>query len=385
MASIILRGMTWEHRRAVDPLLATMPAFRTRHPDVDIQWSSRSLHGFEFASVEELAQEFDLIVLDHPFVGDIAASRCLEPLDALFDGELDAAFVGPSLETYRWAEHVWAMPVDAACQVAVSRPDLMRSLGRDAPETWNELFRLGDEARRKGMALAIGLKGVHSLMTFFTLCANLGRPCAVHQSEPLFDPGVARRALASLRELIGYCPREVLDWNSIALHDQMAARDDLAFCPAVYCYATYAERDVRRPLRFHNLPGLDKPTCRGSTVGGTGIGLSARCRHKSAALDYLRFVSEETIQRTFAENHGQPARREAWTDSHINERFGRSYLNTLKTMEQCWIRPRYPGYLSFQAKGGELIEAHLRGAVSEADTLSKLSSLFHERNAIVGE
>jgi multiple sugar transport system substrate-binding protein len=385
MASIVLRGMTWEHRRAVDPLLATMPAFRATHPDVDIQWFSRSLHGFEFTSIEKLAGEFDLIVLDHPFVGEIASSRCLEPLDSLIDAELRSAFVGPSLDTYRWEGHVWAMPVDAACQVAVSRPDLMRSLGRNAPATWNELYRLGDEARRKGMALAIGLKGVHSLMTFFTLCANLGRPCAVHPSEPLFDPGVARRALAALRELIGYCPPEVLDWNSIALHDEMAGRDDLVFCPAVYCYATYAERDVRRPLRFHDLPGLGEATCRGSTIGGTGIGLSARCRHRSAALDYLRFVSDERIQRAFAENHGQPARCEAWMDSHINERLGGTYRNTLKTMEQCWIRPRYAGYLSFQAKGGDVIERHLRGVASEADTLSELSILFHEGNAVVGE
>jgi multiple sugar transport system substrate-binding protein len=377
--------MTWDHRRAVDPLLATMPVFRSGHPDVDIEWSSRSLHGFEFASVEKLAEEFDLIVLDHPFVGDIAASRCLEPLDALVDRELDSAFVGPSLETYRWAGHVWAMPIDAACQVAVSRPDLMRSLGRDAPDTWNELFHLGEEARRKGMALAVGLKGVHSLMTFFTLSANLGRPCGVTPSEPLYDLDVARRVLDAMRRLLSYCPPDVLDWNSIALHDQMGHRDDLVFCPAVYCYATYAERDVRRPLRFHDLPGLDGATCRGSTIGGTGIGLSARCPDKGAALDYLRFVSEATTQMAFAENHGQPARLEAWTDPRIDEGFGGTYQNTLKTMEQCWIRPRYAGYLSFQAKGGELIEQHLRGAISEEDTLSRLSSLFHEGHAVIGE
>ena len=85
MSDIVLRGMTWDHRRAIDPLVSTMPGFRARRSDVDIFWTARPLHGFEFDPVQELAQQFDLIVLDHPFVGDIAATGCLEPLDLLID------------------------------------------------------------------------------------------------------------------------------------------------------------------------------------------------------------------------------------------------------------------------------------------------------------
>ena len=51
-------------------------------------------------------------------------------------------------------------------------------------------------------------------------------------------------------------------------------------------------------------------------------------------------------------------------------------------MEQCWIRPRYRGYLSFQAKSGELVEAHLRGLVSEAELLGKLEALHREGRSL---
>ena len=40
-------------------------------------------------------------------------------------------------------------------------------------------------------------------------------------------------------------------------------------------------------------------------------------------------------------------------------------------MDQCWIRPRYNGYLGFQEKAGELMEAHLRGGIEE-DALLEL-------------
>src|SRR6185312_12687614 len=124
--------------------------------------------------------------------------------------------------------------------------------------------------------LAIGLKGVHSLMTFFTLCANQGRPCGVEPVRPFVEREAALNALAAMRRLLSYCPPQALDWNSIALHEAMATRDDLVYCPAVYCYATYAEPDNQRPLAFANLPGLARPSPRGSTIGGTGLGVSAR-------------------------------------------------------------------------------------------------------------
>jgi multiple sugar transport system substrate-binding protein len=211
-------------------------------------------------------------------------------------------------------------------------------------------------------------------MTFFTLCANLGQPCATAATEPFATLATAREALEQMRALLSLCPAEALDWNSIELHDVMVARDDLAFCPAVYCYATYAEADQRRPLCFHDFPGPRGPA--GSTIGGTGLGISAHCANPEAALTYARFAAAAATQRAFALHHGQPARIEAWTDPAIDARFGGCYGATLKTMEQCWIRPRFAGYLKFQAAAGTLIEQHLRGAIAEGDLLDRLQQKF---------
>ena len=374
MSAVRLRGMTWDHRRAVDPLRATQAMFAAAHPGIQIEWSSRPLHGFEFTPVAELARSYDMIILDHPFCGDIAASQCLLPVDDILGGDMQDAFVGPSRETYVYAGKTWAVPVDAACQVAVSRPDLMAQLGEKAPADWSALLDLGRRASQRNMKLAIGLRGVHSLMTFFTLCANLGRPCATSPNEPFVALATAREALEHMRALLSLCPREALNWNSIELHDAMAARDDLVFCPAVYCYATYAEADHRRPLRFHDFPG--PRGSRGSTIGGTGLGISAHCANPEAVLTYARFAASAATQSAFALHHGQPARREAWSDAAIDARFGGCYSDTRRTMDGCWIRPRFAGYLGFQAKAGPLIEQHLRGEIAERDLLDRLQTLF---------
>jgi multiple sugar transport system substrate-binding protein len=376
MSDIVLRGLTWDHRRAIDPLVSTMPGFHDRRPGAEIVWSPRPLHDFEFSPVHELARRFDLIVLDHPFVGDIAATRCLEPLDDLIDPETAASFVGPSLESYRYHGRTWALPIDAACQVALARPDLISALGYGVPKTWDEMFELGSAARRHGQWLAISLKGVHSLMTFFTLCANLGVSCGTTPDERLFDIATAQTTLALLRRLASYCPPQIFDWNSIALHDAMLARNDLVYCPAVYCYATYAEPDIAKPLRFHGLPGVATDSSAGSTIGGTGLGISASSRNVELCFDYVRYVAEVSTQKAFAFHHGQPARLEAWLDPTIDERFGGCYGNTLKTMESAWIRPRFSGYLRFQAAAGQLIELHLRGSLGEPELLAELRGLW---------
>jgi multiple sugar transport system substrate-binding protein len=373
MAAARLRGMTWDHRRAVDPLLATQAMFARLHPGVEISWSSRPLHGFEFTPVHELARSYDMIILDHPFCGEIAASGCLLPVDEIVS-DARSAFVGPSLASYVYADKTWAVPVDAACQVAVSRPDLLIRLGAPPPQDWSAMLYVGRQAQQHGMKLAIGLRGVHSLMTFFTLCANLGKPCATSPGEPLVDRDTARAVLDHMRALLAFCPKEAMDWNSIALHDAMVARDDLVFCPAVYCYATYAEADQRRPLRFHDFSGPHGP--RGSTIGGTGLGISAYCADPGAALTYARFAAAAATQAAFALHHGQPARSDAWHDAKIDARFGGCYAATLRTMESCWIRPRFAGYLGFQAKAGDLIEQHLRGNITERDLLDRLQRLF---------
>jgi multiple sugar transport system substrate-binding protein len=256
------------------------------------------------------------------------------------------------------------VPVDAACQVAVSRPDLMARLEAEVPVDWAGVLSLGRLAQREGLSLAIPLLGVHSLMSVFSLCANLERPFGAQgpDAEPL-DRGTLAQVLNMLRDLLALCPPECLDWNSIALHDQMGFRDDLVFCPAVYGFVTYAEADRVKPLQFHDFPGPNGP--QGSTIGGTGLGISAQCARPEAALAYARHLARPDTQRAFAAHHGQPAHVSAWEDSAIDEQFGGSFSATRRTIEAAWIRPRHNGYLRFQAEAGTLIEAHLRGKLGE--------------------
>jgi multiple sugar transport system substrate-binding protein len=158
----------------------------------------------------------------------------------------------------------------------------------------------------------------------------------------------------------------------------MTRDDRLVFCPAVYLYATYAEGDDASPLRFHDLPGLLGPDPSGSTLGGTGLGISSTCRDPDAAVAYAAYLLRPESQTRFAAHHGQPARVEAWTAPEADAHFGGAFSATRATMEAAWIRPRYPGYLLFQSKAGDLVENYLRGEMGRPDLLAQLDDL-HRR------
>src|SRR5689334_21494859 len=83
---IHLSGITWDHSRGYDPMVATAEAYSRLHPDVSIEWQKRSLKAFGDFPIEKLAQTFDLLVIDHPFVGFADPDKCLLQLDEHIGG-----------------------------------------------------------------------------------------------------------------------------------------------------------------------------------------------------------------------------------------------------------------------------------------------------------
>jgi multiple sugar transport system substrate-binding protein len=123
------------------------------------------------------------------------------------------------------------LPIDAAAQVQAWRRDLI-----DAPAlTWNEALALA----RKGL-VNCPMRPPHSLIMVFTLCANLGAPCAV-EGPDLFDSEVGVRAVCLIREFVSLIDPACFDMDPIAVLEQMARADTpIACAPLTYGYISYS-------------------------------------------------------------------------------------------------------------------------------------------------
>ena len=365
-----MKGMTWDHPRGYDPLVAASRAWEAMHGEA-IEWDRRSLQDFESYPVEELARRYDMIVIDHPHVGQIADAGCLVALDQACDAEvlagIAAGSVGGSYESYNWNGHQWALPIDAASQVQAWVPGRI-----DAPLTdWDSVLALARAGR-----LTIPFRPPHSLMSLFSLSGMAG--VALPVEGPDLFPAEAATAYNRLAQLAAIVPAEAYDQDPIAVLEAMATPDSpIAIVPLTYGYVSYAAEGFR-PVRlaFADVPAADP---RGTALGGTGIAVSAFGRTPDRAAAFAEWVASGEVQRShYAQAGGQPAHADAWGSPEVNAPVNAFYAATRATLDRAFVRPRHDGYMAFQHAASVRLNEALRSGESATSTLAALNALFRE-------
>jgi multiple sugar transport system substrate-binding protein len=371
-----LRGIAWDHSRGFTPIVATAQRYAELHPGVEIHWEKRSLQAFADSPIEELAESFDLLVIDHPFAGFASRHPVLvdlsERVPAAELAGLAANSVGASHQSYRTGTQQWALAIDAATPVSGWREDLLNLHRVQPPADWPELLELA----RHGLVAVAGIP-VDCLMNFFMFCHAQGEePCTGAERVVSDEAGLA--ALDMQSELMRLLSPDTWDSNPIRIWERLAyGRERPAYCPFAYGYSNYARAGYAPAvLRFGGLPSFRHRRLR-PTLGGTGIAVSARCDHMDHAIGYARLTASPGWQRTlYFESGGQPAHRSAWTDPEVNRRANFFFRDTLATHDDSWVRPRYCGYLEFQDQGGGLVRDFLLGQASAKATLEALNTLY---------
>lgn len=72
----------------------------------------------------------------------------------------------------------------------------------------------------------------------------------------------------------------------------------------------------------------------------------------------------------------QPGNHIAWTDPAVNAATSNFFLDTLATLKNAYVRPRYDGFVPFQEKAGYLIHDYLRDQGDEEVILDALDALY---------
>ena len=371
--TVVLKGMTWRHPRGYDPMVATAKRW-AEETGVTIEWDQRSLQDFETFPVEELARQYDLIVIDHPHVGQITKEGCLAPLDVPERegerAEMAAQSVGQSYPSYDFAGHQWAFPIDAAAQVQVYRPDLLAT----PIKSWAEAGALAQD----GLVI-LPMRAPHSLMSFFTLAANLGTPCH-HSGDALIALADGVRVIEVLRQVTDHIAPDNYDMDPIAASEAMATGDRYWLMPLGYGYLSYALEGFRpHRLKFADIAAAGTLGPVGSAIGGTGIAVSAFSQHREQAIAYAYWVAgAETQSGLYAEAGGQPGHGFAWESEAVNAPVDGFYRYTRATLEGGWLRPRHDGYMAFQDAAARRLNQGLIAREDAAGIVTAINQLFRE-------
>ena len=373
-ARVELKGLTWDHSRGFDPMATTAAEYARRHSGISISWDRRSLQAFADSPIGEMADRYDIIVIDHPHVGEVARSGLLMPFDGRGCDTLLATLadqsVGGSHCSYEYDGHQWALAIDAAAPVAAFRPDRLAQ----APTVWDDVVSLA----RTG-TVGFAMIPINALMTFFGMARNKGY--AIAAGDRLINDYQAQEILEFMCEIVSLMSSRCLQLDPIGIYEWMGREaDGPAYSAFGYGYTNYSRAGYCPfPLEFADAPGFGDNGPRGTVLGGTGIAVSAQSAHQDIACDYALWVAGAECQRgLFFASGGQPGNALAWEDEACNARCRNFLKNTRRTLETAWLRPRYDGYMGLQDKAGDIVHACMRGDRTIPQTVAGLQSAYQE-------
>jgi multiple sugar transport system substrate-binding protein len=375
VTAIKLRGITWNHSRALPPLIAASQRYEELHPQIRIQWDKRTLDEFGHASLADLAQRYDLLVIDHPMLGEahrdgflLDLKLRLRPVNFI---AVQSDALGPCFESYRYEDSLYALPIDAAAPAASYRPDLLERIGKLLPATWDELLELA----RAG-AVCMPAFPADLFLNLVGMCASRHGMIASHNQ--LLDRTVAARCIEELRELASYMPEIIYSMNPIDIYEAMSSHDEFAYCPFAYTYSNYSRPGfAAHTLLFANPVSLREGLPLRTILGGTGIAISAHCKHADVAAEVCEYVAGSDCQtHLYGICGGQPASKTAWHDPLLNSISNSFFERTRSSIEAAIVRPRYAGYIALQAAAGKTIAAHFHGELSTGQAVDQIEDLY---------
>jgi multiple sugar transport system substrate-binding protein len=344
---------------------ATAAVYESLNPDVSIIWEARSITDFAYARLDSLATGYDLILIDHPHIGEPNMPRTLLALDewlpASYLNDQASSSVGPSYESYSWQEHQWALPVDAAAQVAAFRRDLLASVGCALPVSWAGVIELARRLPEK-LRIALPLVPIDAACSLLTIGVNLDGPTFWEMGRG-YNEIVLHQAVRLLAQLAEFVDPVSFELNPPQMLAEMAGSDRIAYVPLLFGYSNYARPGfARQVVSFTDIPSSsDEP--RGAVLGGVGLAVSRLTTKPQTAADYAAYVASAEVQRgVYFTSGGQPGHSSAWVDPAVNRESDNFFVGTRDTLESSFLRPRMaedPEFVETQPRVGEILREGL--------------------------
>lgn len=379
-----IRGITWDHERGYDPMVATSAEFKKAHPNVTISWEKRSLKDFGDYPVSKLVDYYDVIVVDHPFMPEAFRKELLLDLKKIVNPStlrnLEQESIGKSWQSYQVGGKMLALPIDAACEVAASNQKFFLHHDLKIPRTVDEIFAL-HESLPEHAGIGFPFWPTDLTCIFLNLVAQ---QAGEHYFDLKKGIDLEQGAIAAglVKKMWKISQPDSFEMSPIDVYEQMSSQENIVYCPYGFGYTNYSRDHYRkRLLEFHDAPLLNLNAQVSTVLGGVGIGISSKISAEKIpdAVEYLKFVTSPAIQKgLYTQKNGQPAARSAWQDDANNALTHGFFRNTIRTHQMAFLRPAIEQWPYFHTAAGEKLQADLLHGASPEDIARNFNNLYRE-------
>ena len=345
---------------------------------MDLQWDVRTLKEFGDYPIEKLTGLYDLLIIDHPYTGSAAANRLLLPLD----DQLPASFIemqkqqsiGGGFGSYRYNDVCWALPIDAAAQVSAYRKDLVTAMNWTLPAAITGL-KDAAAALQKNKFIGVPLCPTDIWCVFLSLCAMYSKGSFF--SEDGIDQLTGEWALEQIRSWKEFLHESSFSMNPVQMLDHMSAADDIVYVPLTFGYSNYARKGWKEKLIHFCDPPVQHKGLPTSLMGGAGLAISSKTKRMAECLAFMQYILSEEIQKgLYYQEQGQPAHLSAWLDGDNDQGCSGFFSDTLETMRNAYVRPRYKSFNRFQEAAADYVHEIITGDDPLVRPVTKLNVMY---------
>ncbi|WP_394940627.1 ABC transporter substrate-binding protein [Psychromicrobium sp. YIM B11713] len=287
---------------------------------------------------------YDVMSVDVIWTAEFAAKQWLQPLTGQLELKTEG-FLPATIKAATYNNTLYAAPQTSDGGLLYYRKDLVPN----PPKTWAEMVGMCSIAKAKGIDCYAG-----QFAQYEGLTVNASEAINSAGGQIIGDDGKVAidsdKAKAGLQNLVtayqdGSIPKQAITYQEE--QGRQAFEDGkllfLRNWPYVYNLATTdATSKVKSSFGVAPLPGVDGPGA--STLGGHSLGISVYSKHKATALDFLKFVTSEEIQKFYVtQASAAPVLASVYDDPTLTQKL--PYLSVLKTsIENAVPRPVTPFY-----------------------------------------
>ena len=331
-----------------DAYVQALERFEAAHPGVDVhlvsvQWTGWDAHDafLRFGALED--PHVDVLLLDTPWVPEMARPGWLLPLDGRVDVD---PFVDTAVAGGRYDGRVYGVPLSLKGNVLFYRADLLADAGIDAPDAIDELTAAARMlAPRVDVPIAL-----HNDYLYNDILPFLGASGGGFERDglPILDDPINVEVMEQLQgwfqdESPVAAPAIWRGWRgNYTSGEEAFGRGDAAFLVSWstrWKLAQLPGSPIAGKVGVTAIPGLEEGQG-ASNLGSWYLAVSGASREPELATELVRFLTSREQQLAFLEDLGEiPSRRDLLDDRELAASYPE--LDAFRTiLPRAVLRPR---------------------------------------------
>lgn len=326
-----------------------IPKFEAEHPDIRIE-SVRQTHNREYHAAllarASAGKTPDIIRMDYTWVPLFAQRNLLQPLERFPEfGNVSRQLQGRMMETNRYADHTYGLPLNITTKAAIYNERLLSGLGvAEPPSSFSELVKL---ARDNGYALGMSDVGMWNSLPYFMA---LGGQLADEDFTRTDGYLNSERSIAAMKQLLGLYREGVINpwllkgnadlWREVYDRDRFLMIDEGPWYYSILLNSSGVEVDLLERTKPAPFPTDGEY---GSVIGGESLVMTKGARHKPEAWTFMSWLVKKETQLTLLKAGLIPVNTEAFEEGRRSDSKANRYLEAfMDGIQQAFYRPAIP-------------------------------------------